>query len=94
MDLLHISEDIVPLGEFKSHASQVLRRVREAGRPIVITQNGRPAAVLLAPEAFDRLVDRRKLTAAAEPDLTESSTESIVADEDLESLVSGRLAAQ
>ena len=94
MDLLHISEDIVPLGEFKSHASQVLRRVREAGRPIVITQNGRPAAVLLAPEAFDRLVDRRKLAVAAEPDLTESSTESVVADEDLESLVSGRFAAQ
>jgi prevent-host-death family protein len=94
MDLLHISEDIVPLGEFKSHASQVLRRVREAGRPIVITQNGRPAAVLLAPEAFDRLVDRRKLTSAAEPDLAESSTESVVADEDLESLVSGRLAGQ
>jgi len=91
MNALHISEDIVPLGEFRSHASQVLRRVREAGRPIVITQNGRPAAVLVAPEEFDRLVKRQRSTTAVEAGLADTPAASVVADEDLEILVTGRL---
>ncbi|UCG87715.1 MAG: type II toxin-antitoxin system Phd/YefM family antitoxin [Gemmatimonadota bacterium] len=87
MDPLHISEDIVPLGEFKTHASQVLRRVRERGRPIVITQNGRPAAVLLAPEEFDRLVEKRRFTSAVESGLSDSVAGVVVDDEDLDSLL-------
>ncbi len=57
MKQLHISEDIIPLGEFKSQASKVLRQLRETGRPVVITQNGRPTGVLITPEEFDRLIE-------------------------------------
>lgn len=50
-----LAEDVVPIAEFKTHASAVIRRMRATGHPIVITQNGRPAAVVLAPEDFDEL---------------------------------------
>lgn len=53
-----VSRDIVPLGEFKARAAGILRRLAGSASPLVITQNGRPAAVLLAPEEFDRLCDR------------------------------------
>ena len=50
-----VTEDIVPIGEFKTHASEFLRRMHNSGRPMVITQNGRAAAVVLTPEDFDEL---------------------------------------
>ena len=64
MKPIQVSQDILPLGEFKTHASQALRRVRESQRPIVITQNGKPAGVLLSPEEFDRLTERERFVAA------------------------------
>ncbi len=53
---IHIAEDIVPVGEFKTHASRLIRRLRETQRAVVITQNGRPAAVLIPAEDYDRFM--------------------------------------
>jgi prevent-host-death family protein len=52
---LKIAEDVVPIGEFKTHASELIRRMHESGRGFVITQSGRPTAVVLTPEDFDEL---------------------------------------
>src|SRR5580765_5722378 len=59
MKSLRVSEDIVPIGEFKGQAARWLRRVSETGQPVVITQNGKPAGVLLSPSGFDRLQERQ-----------------------------------
>lgn len=50
------AEDIYPLSEHRANLTEHLRRVQETGRPMVITQNGRPAAVVLSPSAYDELV--------------------------------------
>jgi prevent-host-death family protein len=50
-----VSDGIVPLGEFKSKASKIIRDIAESEEPLVITQNGRPAAVLMSPKAFQEL---------------------------------------
>jgi prevent-host-death family protein len=60
MKPLRISRDIVPVGEFKGQAARWLRRANESGQPVVITQNGRPAGVLVSPTEFDRLVERQR----------------------------------
>ena len=57
---LRVSDDIVPVSEFKAQATDWLRRVAETGHPLVITQNGKPAGVLLSPRAFDELVERTR----------------------------------
>lgn len=57
---LSVSEDIIPIGEFKAHASRLLRQVSQTARPLVITQNGRPAGVLLSPLEYDRLRARER----------------------------------
>ena len=44
---LRVAEDIVPLSQFKAKAADLLRRISETGAPIVITQPGRAAGVLL-----------------------------------------------
>ena len=52
MRSIRVSEDIVPIGEFKGQAAHWLRRVSETGQPVVITQNGKPAGVLLSPRGI------------------------------------------
>jgi len=60
MKEVQISDGIIPLGEFKAQAAKFLKRLGESGEPMVITQNGRPAAVLVAPAEFDRMQERQR----------------------------------
>jgi prevent-host-death family protein len=46
--------------------SDWLRRVSGSGHPLVITQNGKPAGVLLSPTAFDELSERQEFLAAVQ----------------------------
>lgn len=55
------AEDIHPMSEHRTHLTEHLRQVQETGRPMVITQQGRPAAVLLSPAAYDELVRQAEL---------------------------------
>lgn len=56
--LLSLAEDTVPIGEFKTHASAYVRRVKETRGPVVITQNGRAAAVVVSAQRYEELEDR------------------------------------
>ncbi len=56
MKTLKISKDIIPVGEFKSGLSKWLKTIRQSAHPVIITQNSRPAGVLLSPEEYDNLV--------------------------------------
>lgn len=55
---INVADDIVPIGHFRTHTSAMLEQLRATRRPIVLTQNGKPAAVVLTPEEFDALGDR------------------------------------
>jgi prevent-host-death family protein len=52
---IKVSDDIVPMADFKAHMSRYFRELGAEQRPLVVTQNGRPAAVVLSPKAFDEL---------------------------------------
>ena len=45
----------MPKANRKARASQFLRNVKGRREPLVITQNGRPAAVVLSPAAFEEM---------------------------------------
>jgi prevent-host-death family protein len=51
------SEDIQPFTEYRAHLADHHRRVRETGRPLFVTKDGRTSAVVLSPEAYDRLAE-------------------------------------
>ena len=57
---INVAEGIVPLGEFKTNASRFIREIADNDEPLVITQNGRPAAVLLSPAAFQEMRERHE----------------------------------
>jgi prevent-host-death family protein len=46
--------NIIPVTDLRQDAASVLRRVRSSKHPVVITQRGRAAAVLLSTEAYER----------------------------------------
>jgi len=56
MKNLRVSTGVIPLGEFKSHAARYLR---ELDGPVIITQNGRSAGVLMAPSEYDRIREQQ-----------------------------------
>jgi prevent-host-death family protein len=45
---------IIPVTDLRQDAAGVLRRVRLSKQPVVITQRGRAAAVMLSTEAYER----------------------------------------
>jgi prevent-host-death family protein len=80
---LHISEDILAIGEVKAQLSRVLRQLHETQRPIVVTQNGRPAAVLITPDDFDRLRELDQFLDAVHEGLADSEAGRVIDDASL-----------
>lgn len=80
---LRIAQDIMALGDFKTQASKVLRRLHDEHRPVVITQNGRPAAVVITPEEFDRMQDSSRFFASVRSGLEDAEAGRLIDDEEL-----------
>jgi prevent-host-death family protein len=59
MKIMSVSNDIVPIGKFKTSISKWFKSIRDTGHPLIITQNGKPAGVLLSPSEYDELVYKR-----------------------------------
>ena len=53
--------DIIPVTDLRQDAAAALKRVRESNQPLVITQRGRAAAVLLSVEAYERAESERQI---------------------------------
>lgn len=69
---LRIAEDFVPITDLKAQAADWLRKVAATDTPVVVTQNGRPAGVLLSPRAFDALTARARFVGAVQAGLTDA----------------------
>lgn len=55
------TEDIRPLSEFRSNAAAFVSQVKETKRPLILTQHGRSAAVLLDVAEYESLVEQVEL---------------------------------
>jgi prevent-host-death family protein len=51
----------IPISDLKQDASATLKRVRKSKRPLIVTQRGRPAAVLLSVNAYQKGEQERKI---------------------------------
>lgn len=58
MPKIQLDQDIRPLSEFRAKTTAFIQQVRETGRPLVITQNGRSAAVLLDVVEYEKLLEQ------------------------------------
>ena len=53
--------NIIPVSDLRQDAAKVLKRVRDSKEPLVITQRGRAAAVMLSVEVYERSERDREL---------------------------------
>lgn len=51
------STDIQPLSAFRANAAGFLKDVRESRRPLILTQHGKSAAVVIDVEQYDALME-------------------------------------
>ena len=53
--------DIVPVTDLRQDAAAVLARVKRSAHPVVITQRGRAAAVMVSAEVYERSENERQI---------------------------------
>jgi len=52
---MNISRDIKPVTYLKAKAADLLKQINETRRPVIITQNGEPRAVLQDPKSYENM---------------------------------------
>jgi prevent-host-death family protein len=74
---LSISEDIKSVSDLKKKTNEIFRQMHNTGRPIIVTVNGKPDAVLLDVDVFEKKLKSLNLgmlLTEAEKDATEGRT--------------------
>ena len=76
---MNISRDIKPVTYLKARAADLLRQINETHRPVVITQNGEPRAVLQDPKSYENMRNAMgllKLISLGEEDIKDGKSRS------------------
>ena len=94
MHNFRVSENIIPVSEFKSNAAKWLRHVSTSRETLIITQKGKAAGVLLSPEAFDELTQRLRFTQAVEEGLADAENGRVSSHESVAWEMKKRLVSQ
>lgn len=61
MPKLKPSRDIQPVTEFRANAARFIEQVQATGEPVILTQHGRSAAVLLDVASYEAVMDELAL---------------------------------
>ncbi len=61
MRRIQLDEDVRPLSEFRANVAAFIEKVRKTKRPLVVTQRGKSAAVLLDVGEYEALIDELEL---------------------------------
>lgn len=74
---ISIAEDIKTVSDLKKKTGDVFKQLHRTGRPIIVTVNGKPDAVLINVEVFEKKLKALNLSALiaeAETDVKERRT--------------------
>jgi len=55
--MVDITKDIQSMTSFRNRSAEFMEHLKATGRPMVLTVNGKAAAVVLDAEAYQRLLD-------------------------------------
>jgi prevent-host-death family protein len=76
---MKMSSDIKPVTYLKAKAADLLDQINETHRPVIITQNGEPKAVLQDPQSYENMrnaLGMLKLLSQGEEDIKKGKTTS------------------
>jgi antitoxin YefM len=91
MGRVDLREDLKPLSEFRANAAAVIAQVRRTKRPVVLTQHGRSAAVLLDVDEYEALLERVELLQDVQTSEHQLAAGQGITHEDAEARVLSRL---
>jgi prevent-host-death family protein len=75
---MNIANDIKPVSYLKSNSAALLKQINETHRPVIITQNGEPKAVIQDPKSYEDMrnaIGILKLLSQGEEDIKSEKTE-------------------
>jgi len=73
---MNITTDIKPVSYLKSKSADLLKQINETHRPVIITQNGEPKAVIQDTESYENMrnaIGMLKLISQGEEDIKKGS---------------------
>ena len=76
---MNISQDIRPVTYLKSRTADLLKQINKTRRPVIITQNGEPRAVLQDPKSFEDMrnaIGMLKLISQGEEEVRDGKSKS------------------
>ena len=76
---MNIIDDIKPVTYLKSRAADLLNQINETHRPVIITQNGEPRAILQDPKSYENMrnaIGILKLLSEGEANIRSGQTKS------------------
>ena len=63
---MDITKDIQPMTTFRNHSAEIMQHLKATKRPVILTVNGKAAAVVQDAEAYQQLLDLAAEASAAE----------------------------
>ena len=90
MKTISITNDIVPIAEFKAGISKCFNNLQNSGHPLIITQNGKPAGVLLSPKDYDELVYRKSFLDSVERGISDTENKNTYRTKEVRSALTER----
>ncbi len=90
MKPISVSNDIVPIAKFKTDISSWFNTIKMTGHPLIITQNGKPAGVLLSPEDYDELVYKKSFCDSVERGISDAENGRIYSTNEVRQQLSER----
>lgn len=53
--------NIIPVSDLRQYAAKLLKKLNESNEPLIITQRGRAAAVMIGVEAYEKFESEKEL---------------------------------
>jgi antitoxin YefM len=90
MKTISITKDIIPIVEFKTGISKWFKSIQKSGHPLIITQNGKPAGVLLSPDDYDELVYKKSFLDSVGRGISDADTGRTYSTEEIKAAMTAR----
>ncbi len=61
MRRINLEHDIKPLSEFRANTAKFIQQIKKTKRPLILTQHGKSAAVLLDVSVYQAIMEKLEL---------------------------------
>ena len=79
---IQFENDIIPLSRFRASYKEYIESLKKGKRSLVLTQNGKAAAIVLSPQEYDQLKAQQEVMNLIASRLQEIANQQFVEDDE------------